>query len=85
MSDNVDQENSSLITKEKKTQMIKRITAIIIAVMRTANLIDTFVTVVFTITNVNNEFSKQFKLKDIEFFNSELEIEKDTIITNNKF
>ena len=65
--------------------MIKKITAVIIAVMRTANLADTSVTAAFAIINVNNEFSKQFKLKDIEFFNSELDIEKDTIITDDKF
>ena len=85
MSDNVNQENSNLTAKEKKTQMIKKITAIIIAIMKTANFTDTSVTAVFTIINVNNEFSKQFKLKDIEFFNSELDIEKNTIIIDDKF
>ena len=84
MSDDVNQENSSLTAKEKKIQMIERITAAVIAVMRTANLADTSVTAVSAVTDVNNEFSKQFKLKDIEFFDSELDIEKDTIITDNK-
>ena len=73
MNDDVDQENSSLTTKEKKTQMIERIITIIITVMRTANLADTSVTAALTVTDVNNKFSKQFKLKDIEFFNSELD------------
>ena len=85
MSDDVDQENSSLTAEEKKIQMIERITAVIIIVMRTANLADTSVITAFAVINVNNEFSKQFKLKNIEFFNSELDIEKDTIITDNKF
>ena len=53
--------------------------------MKTANLADTSVTTAFTVTDVNNEFSKQFKSEDIEFFNSELNIEKDTIITDDKF
>ena len=65
--------------------MIKKITAAIITVMKTANLADISVTAAFSVTDVNNEFSKQFKLKDIEFFNSELNIEKDIIITDNKF
>ena len=73
MNDNVNQENSSLTAEEKKTQIIKKITAVIITVMRTANLIDISVTTALTITDVNNKFSKQFKLKDIEFFNSELD------------
>ena len=85
MNDNVDQENSSLITKKKKTQMIKKIITVIIIVMRTANLTDTSVTAVLTVINVNNKFSKQFKSKNIEFFNSELDIEKDIIIISNKF
>ena len=85
MNDNVNQENSSLTAEEKKTQMIKKITAVIIAVMRTANLVDTSVTAALTIINVNNKFSKQFKSENIEFFNSELNIEKNTIIIDNKF
>ena len=85
MSNNVDQENSSLTAKEKKIQMIEKITAVIITVMRTANLADTSVTAALTVINVNNKFSKQFKLKNIEFFNSKLNIEKNTIIISNKF
>ena len=84
MSDDVDQENSSLTAEEKKTQIIERIIAAVIVIMRTANLTDTSVIAVSAVINVNNKFSKQFKLKDIEFFNSELDIEKDTIIINNK-
>ena len=84
MSDNVDQENSSLTAKEKKFQMIERITAVIIAIMKTANLISTSVTAASAVIDVNNKFSKQFKSKNIEFFDSELDIEKDTIITDNK-
>ena len=64
--------------------MIERITAVIIAVMRTANLTDTSATAAFTVINVNNRFSKQFKSEDIEFFNPELDIEKDIIIISNK-
>ena len=85
MSDDVDQENSSLTVKKKKIQMIKKITAVVITVMRIANLADTSVTAALTVTDVNNKFSKQFKLEDIEFFNSELDIEKNTIIISNKF
>ena len=84
MSDNVNQENSSLTAEKKKTQMIERITAVIITIMRTANLADISVTAAFIVINVNNKFSKQFKLKDIKFFNSELNIKKNTIIINNK-
>jgi len=58
MNDNIDQENSSLTVKEKKTQIIKRITIIIIIIMRTANLADISVTTALTVTDVNNRFSK---------------------------
>ena len=64
--------------------MIERITAAVIAVMRAANLADTLTTADLAATDVNNEFSKQFKLKNIEFFNSELNIKKNTIIISNK-
>ena len=65
--------------------MIKKITATVIIIMRTANLTDTSIIIVLTVINVNNRFSKQFKSKNIEFFDSELNIEKNTIIINNKF
>ena len=65
--------------------MIERITAIIIAVMRAANFVNTSVTADLTATDVNNEFSKQFKLKNIKFFDLELSIKKDIIITDDKF
>ena len=64
--------------------MIEKITAAVIAVMRAANLVSTFTTTDSATTNINNEFSKQFKLKNIEFFDSELSIEKDTIIISDK-
>ena len=64
--------------------MIERIIAIIIAVMRASNFVNTSVTADLTATDVNNEFSKQFKLKNIEFFNSKLSIEKNIIIISNK-
>ena len=70
--------------KEKKIQMIERITAAVITIMRTANFVDISVTAASAVINVNNRFSKQFKSEDIEFFNSELDIEKDIIITNDK-
>ena len=65
--------------------MIKKITAAVIIIIRTANLADISVTAVLAVINVNNKFNKQFKLKNIEFFNSELNIEKNTIIINDKF
>ena len=65
--------------------MIKRITAAVIIIIRTANLADISVTAVSAVINVNNRFSKQFKLKNIEFFDLELNIKKDIIIINNKF
>ena len=65
--------------------MIKKITAIVITIIKIANLTDTSVTAVSAVINVNNRFSKQFKSKNIEFFDSELDIEKDTIIINDKF
>ena len=68
-----------------KKQMITKITITVIIVIKTANLINISVTVTFRITDVNNEFNKQFKSENIEFFNSELNIEKDTTIINNKF
>ena len=85
MNDDVDQENSSLTVKEKKTQIIKKITTAIIAVMRIANLADIFITAVSAAINVNNRFSKQFKSENIEFFDSKLDIEKNIIIISNKF
>ncbi len=84
MSDKAERGNSGLIKKEKKAQIIERITAVIIAIIRTANLANTFVTAALAAINVNNRSSKQFKLEDIEFFDSELDIEKDSTITNNK-
>ena len=84
MSDNINQENPSLTAKEKKIQIIIKITAVILTVMKTANLTDTSVTAALTVTDVNNRFSKQFKPENIEFFDSELDIEKDTIITDDK-
>ena len=65
--------------------MIKKITAAIITIMRTANFVDTSVTIALAVIDVNNEFSKQFKSENIEFFNSKLNIEKNIIIINNKF
>ena len=65
--------------------MIEKITAAVIAVMKTANLVDISVTAASAVIDVNNKFSKQFKSKNIEFFNSELNIEKNTIIINDKF
>ena len=85
MSDDVDWENSSLTAEEKKIQMIEKITAAVIVVMKTANLVDISITAASAVIDVNNTFSKQFKSKNIEFFNSELNIEKDTIIINDKF
>ena len=85
MNDNINQENSNLTAEEKKTQMIEKITAVIIIVMKTANLADISVTAVLAVTDVNNKFSKQFKSEDIEFFNSELDIEKNIIIISDKF
>ena len=70
--------------KKRKTQMIERITAAVIAVMRAANLADISITTDSSVTDINNEFSKQFKLENIEFFNSELDIEKNMIITDDK-
>ena len=84
MSDDVDQENPDLTVKERETQMIERITAAVIAVMRAANLAGTLTTADSAATDVNNEFSKQFKSKNIEFFDSELSIKKDTIIIDDK-
>ena len=84
MNDDINQENSSLTAKEKKTQIIERITAAIITIMRTTNLIDTSVIAALTVTDVNNRFSKQFKSENIEFFNSELDIENDSIIFDDK-
>ena len=41
----------------------------------------------FFITSVESdiEFNKQFKLKKIEYFNSELNIENENIISDDKF
>ena len=58
MSDNIDQGNPSLTAEEKKTQMIEKITAAVIIIMRTANLADTSVTAVLVVMNVNNESDK---------------------------
>ena len=64
--------------------MIKKITAAIIVIIKTANLINTLITAAFRVINVNNRFNKQFKSKDIRLFNSKLDIEKNIIIINNK-
>ena len=37
------------------------------------------------LTESSTEFNKQFKLKEIEYFDSELSIENENIISNNKF
>ncbi len=85
MDDKPEQENSDLTEKEKKAQMIERIIIAVITIMRTANLADTSVTVAPAATDVSSRSSKQFKPEDIEFFDSELDIEKDSIITDDKF
>ena len=38
-----------------------------------------------TLTESSTEFNKQFKLEKIEYFNSELDIENKSIISDNKF
>ena len=38
-----------------------------------------------TLTESSTEFNKQFKSKKIEYFDSELSIENESIISNNKF
>ena len=38
-----------------------------------------------TLIKSSTEFNKQFKLKKIEYFNSELNIENENIISDNKF
>ena len=37
-----------------------------------------------TLTESSTEFNKQFKLKKIEYFDSELNIENESIISNDK-
>ena len=37
-----------------------------------------------TLTESSTEFNKQFKLKEIEYFDSELSIENENIISDNK-
>ena len=64
--------------------MIKRIMIVIIVIIRTANLVDTSAEITLKVSDVNNRSNKQFKSEDIEFFDSELDIEKDTIIISNK-
>ena len=38
-----------------------------------------------TLTKSSTEFNKQFKLKEIEYFDSKLNIENESIISDNKF
>ena len=70
MSDEVEQENSDLTAKKKKAQMIEKITAAVIVVMRTANFID-----ISIITLLANTISfSAFKLEEIEYFDLKLDI-----------
>ena len=73
MSDEVEQENSDLTAEKKKTQMIKKITAAIITVMRTVNLTDTLVTILLA----NTISFSAFKLEEIEYFDLKLDTQYD--------
>ena len=82
ISDEVEWENSDLTAEKKKAQMIKKITAAIITVMRTADLADTSI-----ITLLANTISfSVFKLEEIEYFDSELDIwyDEKNIVTVEK-
>ena len=58
MSDKADQENSDLTAEEQKHQIIEKIITVIIAIMRTANLINILIIAALEVINVNNEFNK---------------------------
>ena len=82
ISDEVEQENSDLTMKKKKIQMIERITAAVIIIMRIVNLTDTLITTLLT----NTISSSAFKLEEIEYFDSELDIwyDEEDIVTVEK-
>ena len=59
--------------KKKKAQMIRRITAAVIIIMRTADLTDISVTTLLA----NTISFPAFKLEEIEYFDFELDIQYD--------
>ena len=79
MTDFNDDENLS--KEEKKEQLITQITRVVIVVM---NVNSTSQNITTTQLTNNDASNKQFKSENIEFFNSELEIEEDSIHVDNK-
>ena len=74
-------DDKNLSKEEKKKQLIAQITRVVIIVM---NVNSTFQNIMITQLTDNNALNRQFKSENIEFFNSELEIEEDSIHVNDK-
>ena len=73
--------DKNLSKEEKKKQLIAQIIRIVIAVM---NVNSTSQNIMTTQLTDNDASNKQFKSENIEFFNSELEIEEDSIHVDDK-
>ena len=73
--------DENLFKEEKKEQLITQIAKIVITVM---NVNSTSQNIITTQLTDNSALNKQFKLENIRFFNSELEIEEDSIHVDDK-
>ena len=73
--------DENLFKEEKKEQLITQIAKIVITVM---NVNSTSQNITTTQSTNNNASNRQFKSENIRFFDSELEIEKDSIHIDDK-
>ena len=74
-------DDKNLSKEEKKKQLIAWIARVVIAVM---NANSTSQNITTTQSTDNSALNRQFKSENIEFFDSELEIEKDSIHVDDK-
>ena len=74
-------DDENLFKEEKKEQLITQITRIVIVVMNVNFISQNIMTTQLTDNDVSN---RQFKSENIKFFNSELEIEEDSIHVDDK-
>ena len=74
-------DGKNLSKEEKKEQLIAQIARVVIAVM---NVNSTSQNITTTQLTDNNALNRQFKSENIGFFDSELEIEEDSIHVDDK-
>ena len=73
--------DKNLSKEKKKEQLITQITRVVIAII---NVNSTSQNIMTTQLTDNSALNRQFKSENIEFFDSELEIEEDSIHVDDK-